>query len=101
MLAKRLLGTHSLRILVLVGIASVGLHADPVVVNGPPDQNNWMIFPFGDGTTSGEYQQIFDSSLFGAAPIAIDSLSFSQTDTLGFEQQYSAFGLTNSLNPAD
>src|SRR5579872_6190064 len=76
------------RVLAVGASGLLALHADTTLaVGGTPNIFDQFPFPFGGGNVSGEFQQIYDSSLFSglSGPITIDSLTFQDTqDLFGF-----------------
>lgn len=72
--------THSLKLLVVAGACLLAAHGDTTLTVGgaPIDQ---IPFPFGDGISDSEFQQIYDGSLFAgiSGPVSIDSLTFQDT----------------------
>lgn len=83
------------RLFAVAGAALIALHADPVLtVGGTPYAADDIQAPFGDGIAPGEFQQVYDSSLFSVGgQITISSLTFQ--DSLNVNM------LGDQINPAE
>ncbi|HLK47219.1 MAG TPA: hypothetical protein VKT49_03740 [Bryobacteraceae bacterium] len=106
MTRKRLRLTRLLTAIPVTALTLIALHADTVTVGGNPSgedvQGPFNAYagdniqgPFEDGFAPGEFQQVYDSSLFSgiSGPITISSLTF--------QDSLNIYPFPDQINPAE